>query len=92
MSESRHVCPSCMEGDGLWESVIVQGWRSIDEHLQPEGERDIDWSTAESDGWASPEVGCSCGWDGARRELVAMGIDDLPLRRLHPDQMEIEAA
>jgi hypothetical protein len=93
--ESRpYRCPKCHEADGFWEPVIFQGWRSLDAHLKPvpyggTGDRDVDWSTAERDTWASMELGCSCGWEGMRDELEVLGIDGNPLQAVHPDQMEI---
>lgn len=86
-------CPKCKKDNGLWESVTVQGWRSIDANLQPTHDRDIDWGTAESDGWASPEVGCcECEWTGDRNALVTLGVDGEPLPFIHEGQTRIEAA
>lgn len=96
MSETRpHHCPHCHARDGLWEPVMVQGWRSIDEYLVPTtgqgiNDCDIDWGTAERDTWASMEVGCGeCGWEGMRSQLQILGIDGKPLPTVHPQQMEI---
>jgi hypothetical protein len=94
-ARNRHRCPHCHKSINLWEAVTVQGWRSIDEYLDAapdpgRDDRDVDWSTAEQDGWASPEVGCGeCVWDGQRDQLQAIGIDGEPLPTVHPQQMEI---
>lgn len=92
-TKQRYQCPKCGLLDTLWEAVVVQGWRSINARLEPEGERDVDWYHAEKDDWASPAVGCGeCQWEGERTELVKIGIDGEPLRVVHPDQLEIEEA
>lgn len=78
-----------MKGDGLWESMIVPGWRAMDEYLEPASDRDVDWCKAERDTWDRIEVGCSCGWEGLRQELQPIGIDGQPLQAVHQDQMEL---
>jgi hypothetical protein len=93
MTEGKksYQCPKCGEVGTLWEAVTVPGWRSIDQHLDPTGDRDIDWYDAERDSWASPEMGCGeCGWEGTRSELSAIGIDGKPLPVIHPNQLAIE--
>lgn len=89
----RYCCPDCKKEIGLWESVLVQGWRGINAYLEPDGERDVDWNYAETDEMASRQVGCGeCGWEGLRDELELagrVGLDGKPLAIVHPDQMEI---
>lgn len=82
-------CPSCRESTGLWEEVEVLGWRGIDEHGHPSGDRDIDWGTAESLG----AVGCSCGWEGFRNNLeFVLGVDGEPLPDQIPGQLDLSEA
>lgn len=89
----RRRCPKCRKGDELWEPVMVQGWRTIDEYLKPDGrDQDADWMHVERDTWASPEVGCACGWEGGRDELEVLGIDGEPLPEQVPGQMSISDA
>lgn len=52
----------------------------------------VDLWTAERDVMAPMEVGCSCGWEGARGELEELGIDGEPLPNVHRDQISIEEA
>lgn len=89
--KKSYQCPKCGQLETLWEAVTVPGWRSINKHLEPEGDREVVWSDAEFDGWASAEVGCvACSWEGSRIELVAVGIDGNPLPIIHPSQMNLE--
>lgn len=88
-TKRRYACPACLSGDGLWEAVVVSGWRSINTLLEPAGDRDVDWFDVELDFTARPEVGCSCGWEGSRIEFVQIGIDGKPLPTVHPSQMKI---
>lgn len=88
-----YCCPKCKKDNGLWESVMVQGWRGVDRDLAPTSDHDIDWSTAERDGWTDPEMGCSeCEWAGKRDALVTLGVDGEPLPFIHEGQARIDAA
>jgi hypothetical protein len=93
MAEGKksYQCPACSRPGTLWEAVMVPGWRSINQHLDPEGDRDIDWPDAEP--WGRDcEIGCvACGWEGSVAELVAIGIDGKPLPVVHPEQTVIES-
>jgi len=79
-------CPECKSSDGLYEEVQVPGWRSVDEHLQPTGDRDVEWHDAEPFG----NYGCSCGFGPyliGRFEKI--GVDGEPLPVVHPDQITL---
>lgn len=89
MTEARNRlgCPECGKDDCFWRGVEVPGWQSVDCYLEPNGERDVDWGDARSDG----EYGCArCGWRGGIAQLESLGLDGESLPVIHPDQLVIE--
>lgn len=82
-----YVCPKCLNDHGLWRGVDVPGWESIDGNLKPltrgSLDREAHWSNAEADG----TYGCGeCNWEGGKADLVRLGLDGLPLPKIHPGQ------
>jgi hypothetical protein len=70
----------------LWESVSIPGWRSVNDELEPVGDREAEWENATSDEF----FGCAeCQWEGGRRQLENLGIDGEPLPVPIPGQLEI---
>lgn len=62
------ACPSCFKDNKLWEDVELKGWQSED------GQREAEWGTAEPTG----DIGCSCGWEGRKTQLIDLFQIDPP--------------
>lgn len=72
-----------MRSVGLWKDVQAEGWIGLDAHLHEQGEPEFDSVKDAGD------YGCSCGWEGVRRDLVQLGWDGQPLPDIHPRQERV---
>ena len=95
MTAPTFRCPECKQSDGLYELVMVPGWRSVDDKLAECGgrhDRDVDWLSPQG----MREYGCSCGYANGHEigvdGLEQVGIDGEPLVPVHPDQLAIGGA
>lgn len=89
MADTKYRCPGCGRNDGLFEKVVVPGWRSVDEELNPidgSTHRDVEWSNV----YSEDRYGCGeCEWEGDMDDLQSLGIDGEPLPLVHQDQLTI---
>ena len=82
-------CPQCHESTSLWQEISISGWQSLDEQLEPTGEREADWTFVEEEG----QYGCSqCDWAGRRDQIEKVGIDGNTLPFVHRGQLTFEDA
>ena len=81
-----YVCPECRTAKCLWRGVDVPGWEAVNTKLEPESERDVEWTSA----WGNGIYGCGdCNWEGNKGDLIRLGLDGQPMSAIHPQQEKL---